>query len=685
MATIVTAHPVQPESSWQVPEFERPPEVKVNWVEEQIQEGEGSMAGQKSYANLGRNMKIFEGIFEDKTKSTLCSNFLKYNIRKFVETISDVREIGLFGSDAPQFKQYAEIENKVAKAVYQESQYPRQLRKALQYGTVMGQGYLWPKCKAENYGYGERKIIFEPLGILDVVSVQVPSTNDVQDSYAVTIFEYMPIAEAHGRFPLFQSQLKPVDQSKTQSRFQARRLDWAQKFRYGGETRNWGELYCEIRYTFIRDLRINNTGYELPMGDAGTSWFYKVPYVGQEIFGGIRNGSPYTRVAENEDCRIYPYKRLIITASGVTQPMYDGPGFDWHGEIPAVQYVVDDWPWEALGISLVQEVASIEQTKRKHERKMDQVISTRLNPPLGYDRTSTGGPKIENFDIFDENIRAGMDGKPRDVLQSVLPEEVDVSAVNFNFLELLTKMEEGQLGINDLGNLMNLKLNVSADSFDKALESIGPVAKGIAMSMEAANAKVAHMLKFMIPQWYDTARILEYVGPGQIEPQMFDYEPDSMIPSHLPDEYYNGKIPERVSYYGKITRTKFFAQNVRLISVPSTLLKITQLQEQLKYLQLYRGGFPISPHTVAKKLGIENFGDIAGDTEFQKWVNWKKTEMLLAAQAKQLAGALGLEDLGGGENKPHAGGRPPSGQRGPQVKEKGKSDGNPRTTITESR
>ena len=41
---------------------------------------------------------------------------------------------------------------------------------------------------------------------------------------------------------------------------------------------SFGNLYAEIRYTFVRDLRINNTGFELPMGDLGTTWFYKVPY-----------------------------------------------------------------------------------------------------------------------------------------------------------------------------------------------------------------------------------------------------------------------------------------------------------------------------------------------------------------------------------------------------------------------
>jgi hypothetical protein len=680
-------------SSWQVPKFESTPEDRFGYIQEAIQEGEGYLSGQRSYKNLPDNMKLFDSIFNDKTISTLVSNFLRYNIRKFVETISDIREIGTFGSDAPQYRDYAEVTNKVAKAIYIESQFPRQLRKTLQYASVMGVGYLWPKCKTEDYGFGERRIIFEPLGLLDVLPVQVPATNDVQDAYLVTIYEYMPIAEAHARFPLFQADLMPIDRVVHPSRLSAKRLDWAEKFRYGGETRNWGNLYCEIRYTFIRDLRINNLGLELPMGDEDTSWFYKVPYIGQDIFGGIRNGQPFMRPAKAEDCRVYPNLRLMITTPGIDRPMYDGPAWDWHGKMPTVQYTVDDWPWEGLGMSLIDSVGTVERTKRKHERQMDQVLTTKKNPPMGYDRTATGGPKIENFDIFAQNIRAGVDGEPKKILQSLLPEEVRVEEVDFKFVEYLKQMEEGQLGINDLGNLVNMKMNVASDSFDKALEAVGPIAKGIAATMEAGNAKVANMLKFMIPQWMTTRRIIEYIGPDKITPEMLDFDPDSMIPSHMEDELVNvggamlkpydelpdgNRIPKG-SAYDKLTRARVFTRNLRLISVPSTLLKITALQKQTMIMALFGRGFPLPPDYVAEKLEIENWGTLPGTTLLERWVNWMKLELGLKAEAAQLASKLGLDGPGQPTGKQHAGGRPAKNAGGKPVM-KDKKD-NPRPVM----
>lgn len=676
----------RPLTNWQAPEFTAPADERFKWVEEQIQEGEGFLESQTAYKNISKNIQIFDAVFSDKTRSTLISNGLKYDLRKFVETISEVREIGSYASDAAQFKPYAEVTNKVSKCVFMESQFPRQVRKALQY-ALLGRGYLWAKCKADDYGFGERKIVFEDKGLLDVIPVQTPATNDVQDAYAVTVYEYMPIAEAHGKFPLFQSQLIPVSDVNYTSRVAARRVDYSQKFRYGDQ-RNWGNLYCEIRYTYIRDIRINNTGKEIPMGDFSadgkpkTSWSYKVPSVGQDIFGGIRHGQPFMRKAQTEDCRVYPFLRLMITSPGMETPMYDGPAFDWHGKIPLVQYEVDDWAWECIGRSLIQDVGSIETTKRKLERKMDQVIDVTLNPPMGYDRTSNGGPKIENFDIFEQNIRAGLDGKPQDVLQSLLPDEVRVAEVHFKFWELLRDMRREQLGIDDLQNLANMKMNLSGGQVDKALEPVGPIAKGIAAGMEAANAKIAYMLKFMIPQWYDTKRIIEYIGPDNITPDVYDFDPTSMIPSHMPDEFMEGHIPTAPSQYPQLERARRFARNLRLISVPSTLLKITQQEEQLKLMTLKKQGAPIGWCDILPKLGVENFGEGKGNTVFERYVNEEiqmlKIKLTMAAAAAQ----AGMGE--GGPGQGHGGGRPNSNKKPPKVAQKGGDGGDPRTTVKTS-
>jgi len=681
---------------WQVPKFETSPSIRVGWVEEQIQEGEGFLEGQTSYRNLAQNLRVFDAIFRDKSRSTLLTNELKYDIRKFCETLAEVREIAGYGSDIPAYKHFADMLTKVSRAVYLESDFPFQILKVLQYASVMGIGYLWPKVRADEYGYGERKMVFDALGLLDVIPVQIPKSNDVQDAYAITIYDYMPIAEAHGRFPLFQGQLQTVGLRNYKTQMQAKRLDYAERYRYGEQGRSFGNLYTEIRYTFIRDLRINNTGYELPMGDPGTTWFYKVPYVGQSIFGGMRNGQPFMRPATVEDCRVYPNLRLIISSMGIDRPMYDGPAFDWDSKMPVIQYTVDDWAWEPLGRSLVGDVATIEVTTRKIERKIDDVITITLNPPIGYDHTATGGPKIEHFDIFEQDVRYGVDGKPKDILQSILPEEVRVHSEHFTFLKYLKDCKQQQLGLQDLGNLANMKMNIANETADKMLESIGPIAKGIAARIEKSNKAVGNRMKFLILQWFNVRRIMEYVGPDNIAREVFDYNPDDLVPSHMPDEMSNGYFPDSPSHYDQLTRARWFARQIRLTSVPSTLLRITQMQEQLKYLQLKRGQAPISWATVMKKLDVQNYGEVPGNTEREKYFNeqveMQKMQIIAQIQAMAFLKQLGIdpsklqgaEGGGGGGGGKGGAGRPPSGGKAPRIKQKGAARGAPRTVVTES-
>ncbi len=671
-------------SQWQAPAFTAPATDRMGWLEDNTDEGEGWLRGQRAYQEANQNLRIFDGVFNDKTKSGLVTNELKYNVRKLAETLADIREIGTYGSDAPQFKSYSEMVTKVVKNIYLEAQFPLQIRRVLQYAEVFGRGYIWPKCKTGQYGFGERQIIFEPLGLMDVIPTQVPSSNDTQEAYTNTIYEYLPIAEAHARFPEFQDQLQPVNRMKFGSSVATRRVDHAERYRYGDEQRSFGNLYCEIRYTFIRDISINKYGKTLPMGQKGTSWYYEVPYVGQSIFGGVRNGQSFMRPATSQDCLIYPYLRLIISNKGMTQPMYDGPAFDWHGQMPAIQYDVDDWPWRGIGNSIVGDVGTIQQTIRKLERKMDQVIMTTLNPPMGYDRSATGGPKIENFDLFEEDVRAGLDGKPSDVLHSLLPDSVKADTVHFKWSEYLSAKMGKQLGIEDVANLAQLKMNITSDTADKLLEGIGPVGKGIAANVERSNAKIAYQLKFMVPQWYDSRRIIQILGPDNITPDIFDFDPHSLIPSHMPDEMVNGQVPTNPSNYTQLDRARRFAQNVRLVSVPSTLLRVTQMQEQLKWLQLYRGGAPIAFTDVAKKMDIENYGEVQGATLRERWFNEKLEDLKLQAVAQAQAMQLGLGGppdqgaKGKGHGKP---GRPPSGKTAPRIKQKG--DG--RTTVTESK
>src|SRR5208337_2965017 len=110
---------------------------------------------------------------------------------------------------------------------------------------------------------------------------------------------------------------------------------------------------------------------------------------------------------------------------------------------------------------------------------------------------------------------------------------------------------------------------------------------------------------YQILQFFDTARVMTYVGPDGITAETLDFDPAKIIPSHMPGEDF-----EKASQFSRMERSKTFARNLRLQVAPGSIHGITQTQQKLLLMQLWRGGFPINPERVAKALGIENWGTL---------------------------------------------------------------------------
>jgi len=687
--------------SWQAPPFTALGPERQGWIEEAcIQEGENWLKGQRAYSDIPKSISIIAGqIAEDanQKRSQLNINRAKYLLRKVVETLSDTREVGKYSSGNKIFQSQVEMFNKTACAAAKEGNFVGSLRQCLQYMVGTAKGYLWPRATRMN---GEdMKIEFYPLGFMDVLPVQLPSNNDLQKAYSVTIIIMMPVWEAHGRFPWCQHSLLPIARRRYTSTISARRLDLAERFRYGDSTgANWDNLYCEIRYTFIRDLAINETkDTVIPMGIPDTSWSYDVPYIGQEIPAGMGlSGKVEMRKAEPEDCMLYPYRRLMISSRGMRKPIYDGPAKDWHGQVPLAEYCADDWPWEPGGFSLTHDIFTIERSRQSAERLVDQLLKARLDPTLAYDRQAgLNDGTAQSIDPFEERGRVGVDGDPEKVFRALLPDRLlEVPSAAEAWIKYLIDSEDKQLGLNEIQALAEFKANLQNDNaFEKALGFVGPLIKGIASGMERSTGTVWDQMRFLIPQYLTTKRVMQWVGPDGVSPETFDFDPESILPSHGLDEFLymaqNTVVPQK-SIYTPAQRARTLAKNIVLLTVPGTMHDITQTQEQMKFLQLYRGGFPIAPHDVAKKLNIENYGEIDGATYFERWFNWQKIEIRLKAQLARLAQSempapppgdeTGTGPKGGQKG---TGGRAPTGKQAPKIKQKTGAAG-PRTVVSES-
>ena len=697
-----------PNISWQSPIFEADDTKKLAFCKQAIESGIRWNEEQCSSNNVQRSLDILSGKTGGSVSgkwASITTGDLKRSVREIIETLADIRPFWGYQTDNDAFRAEANMMNKVTKAVYLESFVDRSIRDALQFAAISGAGFIYPYYSRSKFGSGEGEFVFKALGQPDVLPVQLPRDKCYQKAYIVTLAIPFGIADAHARFPLFQDKLRPFAKKrygKTAGGEQRRGYDQNRWRMHSLETQL--EQFTDIFFTYILDLRINYgsvdeqgnpilddegnpIGKELAMGQEGTSWFYKVPWVGQMI-ERFEDGRMVTRPASEDDCRVYPQRRLMISCDSAL--MYDGPAFDMHGMVPLVPFYLDDWAWEGTGYSLFRGTADTQDAIDDLVRAVYRIAMARAAPGKSYNIDITGGKEgakissrqAEALDPFDPNQTWGVDGDTKEpVMRPPMPEWCyNIPEWVSKHIEMLQGTISKQLGLDQIQSLQKLKANI--DDPEKLLDAEGPVAIGSSRSMEMGLRDLGEMQKYNIIQYMTTPRVMQYVGATGIAPDVFDYAPDMITPSHLPGEQTIDTDGQHVeSKTDPMTRAKTFAKNLRFFITPHSLHYIAQKQMKLNLLALIGKGVPIDPETIAAQFDLPNWGSIEGSTIKEKVFNWMKEQLEQKADLAKLEKGLGLgpppEEAG--KPGPHPGqagaGRPSTNKTAPKAKQKGTASG----------
>ncbi len=674
------------------------------WLQDVVSIGEQFNASLTSSRDLPRGISMISGRAADRPnqqRSDLKIPREKRALREVVANISDIRTIDAYSSDNPAYQPFLSMLNKVWKSVYFESKFPGKFKRAVQWMVPGGYSYMSPVYRnLYPSSRSARRIDFDVFSSQDCLPFQLPDDNSVQGAFAWTRILYKPIYMGHSMFPKFQSQLKPIARRRYSGNISKDRIALAERFRNDMRTAsgqaqggNWTEQMMEFRYTTVRDLSINEGKEPKAMGAPGGLESYVVPFVGQLIPTGNVTKSltgemiRETRKAEESDCYLYPNLRLFISQTGMQQPIYDGPAFDWHGMHPLVRISADEYPWEP-GYSLSEDIDSIGQTRASFMRGLDQTAKQRFDPSFIYDKNGGLNRKtMEQFDPFEERGRLGVDGPVDEkLIRTSLPEELmTIPEWAFAYIEKLEKTEDYLLGLDAMDNLAKAKVAGADDALLKAMEEAGPIVKDISNSCNEPVGDIMMMCLSLVLQYYPTGRMMQYVGPDGIAREVFDLDPASLVPSHGPDEN-----PEHgKSIYTRMQRTQNFCDSIHATIAPGELHGVVQTARKLLLIQMQRGGFMIDSETVAKAADIANWGTLPGNTVAEKWQAEQEMKLEFAVKLKQLETALVPQGptapptpigVGGSKGAP---GRPPTGQKPPHMETKASAAG-PRATITES-
>lgn len=693
---------------WQAPVFEFPDATKLGWLREAIETGSTWVRNHISATDIERGIAVLKG--NDRNGYTyqwnsLTSNDLKRDVKEIIETLADIRPFWGYQTNNKAFDEEANMMNKVTRSLYLECFVDRSLRDALQYSALTGAGFLSPYYARSMYGRGKGQFYFEALGQPDVMPVQLPKNKDYQEAYVVTIARVMPVAKAHALFPAFQSKLKPFARTPYAQTDVARVNSRADRWKLQGYDPTFMEQYTEIFYTYILDLRMNETGETIPMGQPGSSWYYEVPSYGAEIVRwNSELGKMAPKIANEDDCRLYPFRRLMISCKEAL--MYDGPNFDWHGMVPLCPFYIDDWAWEPTGYSIMKGALSIHDAHGDVLRSVQRAILGRVNPAKQY-TTDNNSPNAqvdsrsaETIDPFRGDLAQSIpveDNGKGPVLMPIAPQWMyETPDSVFKWLDVLRAMQNRGLGLDQVEALSKLKANI--DDPDKALEAAGPVVTGTSRSMEQSLRILGEMMKYNVVQYMNTATVMQYVGADGIASGTFDFDPESLVPARAP-----GEPEDQPSSLNRQSRALIFVENLKFMVTPHSLHEIAQSKNRLNILALLGRAqqVPIDPETVASAFNIPNYGTLEGSTVMEKMISYLREQVKVKVDLATLQQALmpqppEPEGGEGGQGAPAAPsgvgptatspkpvGRPPTAQKSPRIAQKGTASGG-RVVVKES-
>lgn len=674
--------------SWQVPPQASTDDRKLAWLNECVEEGQSWLKTQRGSDDWQKALDIFSSRTDvrdiPKYRSQLTTARLKRNIKEVVGACANIRPIWAYSSDNSALSDQAAMMNTATRAIYLERFLDLGIKRTLQWSALTCTGWLRPVYRRNMYGHGKGNLTFLTYGQPSVLPVQLPASNDWQEAYAITILDELPVAMAHGMFPRFQEKLRPTS-SKYWYAPEIRQAAKGNLFQrmFGKWGREKGspltDLLIPVRYTYVIDLSLNTTDAQIPMGEIGSSWFYNVPYVGQTLADG--------RIATENDARLYPYRRLIISSQDCV--MYDGPAFDWHGEFPAIPFCLDDWAWEAIGFSITRDGYALQQSINELERGVMDKHRAALDPAMGYDINSVTKNEADSFDPMQPRSRVGFDGSlvERPFVPVIPEENLKVDPMTMQFIEHLEQTADYQLAIRDIIALAKARsMGGGVDDAEQVMQADGPIVRDISRSVERAICGVGEQCKYLILQYYNTRRLMTYVGADGVTLQTFDYDPNKLVPSHMP-----GEKPDVPSTYSQVERARMFAENLRLSVTPHSAHELTQMSMKLGLIQLRKAGIQIDSRTIAEAWDIPFGNKPEGNTVWDRYWNEQEAVAQHAIRVKQLVDSIMqmgvnptpamLSALGEIAGVPPREGRPPSGQSAPTLQSK---DGGERSTISES-
>jgi hypothetical protein len=641
------------DSSTQPPPSDYTDDYRRGWLREAYEEGDQYLRNQRLFDRIHKTNEMLLGVSDTfrgvlGLSDTQCNHLLRVFKIKSAEW-QDTRPFWHYET----FNRAQELSvrnlGNLTTSWWVRSQSDRQVAAAGKHALVAGSGV--------NHIHWDRDTLdfaMPARNPLDVKPLRPKSVDSYQGGLGVDIVQEMTVNAARAMFPQYAHKIK-MDRDASITGLAAK-SSYVPTTISVGEAASWnraaeGKLgslpVVDVHFTYLDDRSRNDTGNVILKGD-----WDRDPRTGNLI---ALNHWSYEVQPGDE---IYPFKRLIIWTSACV--LYDGPSPYWHGLFPVAKFTPNPYQDLWFGISPLWACLPLQESLNKLYRGFDDHLQVFLKPPISGDRRSFAAGELSKLDPRQPGQRWLRNPGQAEAKLVEIPEMPEFF---LRYEELIRARMDDMAGVKNLQSIMGLEQIPEGETIDKMLATMTPESRAESMAMEGYQVEVGTMMAYNLPEFYDEPRVFEILGEDGLTPELYDFDPGTLVPAYtdgmyaphgrVGDAYYDpesGRVIERkrsdIDLRPRWQRAREAFRKYRLKVEPGTLLRSASTQRQMQYM-LLRSKKEIPRRMLLEELDIPNLGPAPKGTIEDQLA--AEMEMEAKAMAKaQMAAQAELMGMGGG-------------------------------------
>jgi hypothetical protein len=582
----------------------------LGYLREACQEGDNFLRSQRGYLQIDLAQRMIMGDFgADDIRSADLSHVTDNEFGSIALQLqaqnTDTRPFFIYTTKNPSYSAQARMLNVCAEHWWLARQVDMRFRDAINGCSAGGTSCLWTTWNPFIGDYETRYIDGR-----DALPVRPSSYHSYQDCEALVIRQERSTNELKRRWPSMADSIRAdrdgtAGMGEEAETYSQRVLSTLNKSPF--------TLYRE----FLSKAKAAMSSGAFPVTDLFTAYIHD--YSRNESDHTKLMG-PWTYDARPRPLRnwsyevppgepLYPGGRVVVCTN--TAILYDGPNSYWHDQFPASKLTMIQWPFEKcyLGKAPLWDIIEWQKELNESQRRIADHCAKFVDPDLVIDQNSglsrSSAEKIRARKAGGKFFkRPGPGDGFRFEYPPPMPAEVlmrpDAIISRMRSLaqtfDMQTVLNKGQLPANEALTMM------------MSLQTAG--VRTTSRTLEAFMREFGYQRAYDFAQNYTKAMRLTLMGPMGSTPQDFDIDPSVLVPAFVGEDYDSkGQIKQDRLQQPRTrrSRAKDYLRNFSFDVRPNSMLKAAHENDELKYLQLARGGF-IDPVTMLEFMEFPNIG-----------------------------------------------------------------------------